>query len=323
MRQLTDRAVESRRQVSRREFFGAATISVAALIVWGCGLGGCNRADPDAALLAPRQLMGGTDITFFVAADTHFGRQGIDKLNARQIAAMNTLVGTAMPAGIGGTVREPLGVLVAGDLTNGGRKSQWKQFTEYYGLAGGDGLLKYPVYEGTGNHDRMSFLLRPVISGVKKRHGSLTYSWDWGDVHLVCLDLYPNASNLRWLKRDLARVGRVVPVVLYFHYSILGPYSRWWSDREKEAFRQAIDGFNIIGIFHGHYHGSMHYKWQGYDVYNVGSPRHGRYSFAVVRVTDTTMTVASRNWNPGRWRWRHTKAINGRAGPAERFGGDR
>lgn len=307
---------------AERSVLGAAAVVLAVLLFMGCDFNGVGSADAEAMRLSPRQLTGGTDVTFFVAADTHFGHEGIDKLNARQIAAMNALPGTAMPAGAG-VVRNPLGVLIAGDLTDRGRSAQWQQFVEHYGLTGSDGLLNYPVYECTGNHDRKSFISRPVLDAVRKRHGDLVYSWDWGDVHLVCLDLYPDASNLRWLKRDLAKVGRTVPVVLYFHYSILGPYSDWWSAGEKEAFRKAIDGFNVIGIFHGHYHGSMRYKWRGYDVYNVGSPRHGRHSFAVVRVTDTTMAVASMNWGRTRWGWWHTKAINGSTGSGERPGGDR
>ncbi len=278
-------------------------------------LGGCTGP----VEVVERKLVGGTDVTFFVTADTHFGFDGIDRLNKRQIDAMNSLPGTPYPPAIGGKVASPKGVLIAGDLTERGHLSQWRQFVAHYGLTGADGLLRYPVYEGTGNHDRDVPLLQPVLSGVRKRHGRLTYSWDWPDVHLVNLDKYPSAANLRWLRRDLAKVGREAPVIIYFHFSILGPFSDWWSDREKEAFRRAIDGYNVIGIFHGHYHHSGHYTWAGYDVYNVGSPRHGRHSFAVVHITDRRMTVASWGWGrPGPrasgwpvtgWRWRHVKRL--------------
>ena len=276
--------------------------------------------------IADREPAGGTEITFFVAADTHFGFDGIDRLNKRQIEAMNSLPGEPYPPAVGGKVAEPLGVLIAGDLTEHGRGSQWKQFVEHYGLTGSDGLLKYPVYEGTGNHDRDVPLFRPVLAGVSRRHGGLTYSWDWGDLHLANLDQYPSAANLRWLRRDLAKVGRRHPVVIYFHFSILGPFSDWWTDREKEAFARTIDGYNVVAIFHGHYHGSQHYRWRGYDVYNVGSPRHGCHSFAVVHITDERLTVASWGWDPPRptqrgwprrgWQWHHVKAINPRAGGA-------
>ena len=279
------------------------------LLILAFALMGCPGSAP---VVVDRVPAGGTDVTFFVAADTHFGFENIAALNKAQIAAMNSLPGTAYPRRIGGTVDEPRGVLIAGDLTERGTSGQFKEFVAHYGLTGADALLKYPVYEATGNHDRDMILLRPVLAGVRRRHGSLTYSWDCSDVHVVCLDLYPGAGNLRWLKRDLAAVGRKLPVVIYFHYSILGPFSDWWRDREKRAFARALANYNVVGIFHGHFHGSGHYRWAGRDVYNVGSPRHGGHSFAVVRITDTTMTVASWNWDFNRWQWAHSKRINRR-----------
>ncbi len=268
--------------------------------------GGC--VDPPA--VADRPLLGGIDVTFFVAADTHFGARGIEQLNRRQIEAMNALPGTPWPGGLAGTVAAPRAVLIAGDLTDHGLGGEWRQFVQHYGSSGRDGRLRYPVRECTGNHDRRVPLLRPVLSGVRGRHGGLTYSWDWGDVHVACLDEYPDAGNRRWLRRDLAAVGRRRPVVIYFHFPLLGPYSDFWSEGDKQAFAEAIEGYNVIAIFHGHFHGSGHYRWAGRDVYNVGSPRHGWHSFAAVRVTDTRLAVASWNWDRGRWQWWHAKAIN-------------
>jgi cytolysin (calcineurin-like family phosphatase) len=279
-------------------------------------LDGCNWGDVaalDPASLPPVSvvLQPGTDVTFFVAADTHFGHAGIAAINARQVQAMNSLAGTPWPKSCGGgTVRTPLGVIIAGDLTDSGGGGEWDEFAEHYGLTGAGGPLKYPVFEGTGNHDRHRLIYRPVLDRVKARHGgSLLYSWNWGDVHVVCLDLYPDAAALRWLRRDLAAVDRAAPVVIFFHYSILGPFSQWWSDREREAFAEAIQGYHVVALFHGHYHGSEHYTWRGYDVYNVGSPRHGTHSFAAVHITDDTLTVGSWNYDFGDWDWSHRKSL--------------
>ena len=292
----------------------------------------CRRAGSDAArLLAPllglaaaggcaepveiadRRPVGGLDVTFLVAADTHCGADGIETLNRKQIDAMNALPGTPWPADVGGRVATPKAVIVAGDLTNRGLGSQWKQFQRLYGRTGKDGLLKYPVKICSGNHDRHVPIFRPAVAGVKQRHGGLCYSWDWGDLHVVCLDEYPSAANRRWLARDLAAVGKRLPVVIWFHYPLLGPFADFWKDKDKDAFARAIEGFNVIAIFHGHYHGSGHYRWRGRDVYNVGSPRHSDHSFAAVRVTDTRLTVAEWNWDARGWQWRHAKPI-GRAG---------
>jgi hypothetical protein len=272
-------------------------------------LAGCDEDTAPPAVSA-RTRVGATDITFLVAADTHIGAEGIVPRNEIQVASMNALPGTAYPAEIGGTVAAPLGVLMAGDLTNHGGAGEWDTWEKLYGLTGKDGLLKYPIFECSGNHDRPVPGWTTITDKVRQRHGGLTYSWDWGDVHVVCLDVYPDPTNLRWLRRDLAAAGRDVPVVIYFHYSILGPFSDWWSNRDKDAFAAALERYNVIGIFHGHFHGSYAYKWKGFDVFNIGSPRHMWHRYLAVHVTDTTMTVAAWDWDNQRWDWRLVKRIN-------------
>ena len=229
-----------------------------------------------------------------------------------------------MPPEIGGTVAVPRGVLIAGDLTEDGRNDsnarQWDAFVRLYGLTGREALLKYPVYEATGNHDRdtpvsLGWHL-PVLQGVRRRHGGLIYAVDWADLHVVCMDIHPDAAGCRWLAGDLAATGVERPVVIFFHYNIEGPHADAWSDREKDAFAETIGPYNVVGIFHGHWHGTGRYRWAGSDVYNVGVVKRGTRSFAVVRVTDTAMTVAYWNWESKRWDLAHRKGINGAPDPA-------
>ncbi len=277
------------------------------LLALGLLLTGCAVRMATVANLVPA---GGTDVTLVVAADTHVGAEGIDPVNRRQIAAMNALAGTPWPMELGGKVAEPAAVIIAGDLTNHGFAGQWKQFKALYGQTSEGGLLKYPTMLLSGNHDRHVPLIRPAVDGVRRKHGALRYSRDFGDLHVVCLDEYPDAAGRRWLANDLAAVGRRLPVLLVLHYSITGPYSQHWSEKDKTAFGDTIAGFNVIGIFHGHYHGSGRYRWRGYDVFNVGSPRHAAHSFAAVRVTDTHLYVASWNYDASAWRWQYVTRIN-------------
>ena len=79
---------------------------------------------------------------------------------------------------------------------------QWNNFMLHFGLDGTDGLLDYPCYEGAGNHD--GYADDSVRDGIRDRHGSLAYSWDWGVLHVVSLDEYPAAEFLDWLALDLA-----------------------------------------------------------------------------------------------------------------------
>jgi cytolysin (calcineurin-like family phosphatase) len=225
---------------------------------------------------------------------------------------MNRLPGTALPRSIGGRVDRPLGVLVAGDLTDRGKPEQWRTFVKYFGRTGRDGVLKYPVYLATGNHDRKGSR-KFVLRQVRARHGALAYSWNWHGVQFVCLDNYPGRRNLIWLKKDLSALRPRTPVVIFFHYSILGPFSQWWGKKAKNRFRKAIQRHNVIAIFHGHYHGAGHYRWAGFDVYNVGSPLYYFVSFAVARITAHHLSVASWNYEHGRWSWSHLKRL--RPGP--------
>ena len=275
----------------------------------------------------PRQ--GGLDVTFLVTADTHFGwgvhddseqepefdpvshPVGIDREHALVVEQMNSIAGRLYPALLGGRVDQPRGLLVAGDLTENGRPSEWKRFTAYYGRDGTDGLLRIPVYEGFGNHDWNYGDY--VSSQIAERHGDVRYSWEWGDLTLICLADAPGRKGLAWLQQTLAKTGRERPVILYFHYPLKGAYSEtnWFGYGPfRDHLQRVLQGFNVVGIFHGHFHATGAYRWHGYDVYNVGSAKYRWNSFAVVHVTDHRMTVSSWNYRYRRWWWWHTKPIN-------------
>ena len=273
---------------------------------------------------AIKRRTGVLDVTFFVASDTHLGFDtpdtsgrdivrnpvGIEVTNLKMIEAMNGLAGRPWPPEIGRAVHRPRGVIVTGDLTEDGGQQDWRLFVAMYGLTGREGPLHYPVYEAGGNHDRnRNWYVREQIA---KRHGGRFYSFDFDDLHLVCLGEAPDETGLEFLATDLEHVARDVPVVLYLHYPLLGPYSdNWWSEGDyREQLYETIRGHNVVGIFHGHYHASGAYGWRGYDVYNVGSPKHAHHSFAAVHVTERQMVVASFNYDLGDWWWWHVKPIN-------------
>jgi hypothetical protein len=287
------------------------------LAMW-LALAGCVPAQ-ERLEVRERPLAGGTDLTFFVTGDSHLGLWGMEEPNRRLIEQMNALPGTPYPAAIGGKVDVPRGVLHVGDITDFGTIWGWKDFVRLYGLTGHDGLLKYPIFETIGNHDQLPLLNITIASAVAARHGGLPYSWDWGDVHLVCLGDYPTFVSLRWLARDLATVGHAAPIIIYFHRTLDGFLAEDWSSLEKEALARAIDGYNVVAIFTGHWHLGGHHVWKGYDVFRPGSPRHDDHQFLVVHITDTRLTAALWNWNskdalfPGE-RWTgpaFTKLING------------
>jgi len=276
---------------------------------------------------------GPDEVTFFLTADVHYGvGVSVAKALSRLIDEMNGLPGQKWPDGVGGgIVPRPRGVGVLGDLVDDGNAADaaevWAMFTGGFGLSG-EGRLAFPVYEGAGNHDGDP--KNPVRRGIAGRNrirpgvknispDGLHYSWDWGGVHFVQLHLYPGSAgddivnprggkfqgewkfprhSLEFLKDDLAKsVGRSGrPVVLFQHYG-WDEWSRgWWSDGEREAFREAMDGYRILGIFWGHSHSVQRIDWAGLRTWCVGSgqrdPEPGE--FLAVRIRPKEMIVAER-----------------------------
>lgn len=247
------------------------------------------RALPD----EPRAL------TFFVASDSHFGADGMSELNRVLVGQMNALPGTEYPPEIGGRVETPRGLLFTGDTTDNGHLVEFDEFEQVYGLTGTEGLLRFPVFEAIGNHDLNSE--SPIKARVTRRHGGINYSWDWDGIDFVCLDMYPDAKTREWFAADLERVPPDRPLIVFFHYSLEGPYSNLWEEADKDAFAKSIAGRNVLAIFHGHEHRVGSYTWRGYPVFRPGAPRHSSHSFLAVRVDAREMSVAAWSWDDKRW----------------------
>ncbi len=269
------------------------------------------------------------EVTFFVGSDCHYGLGINGEINRKVIDEMNWLPGTAMPrAAGGGVVRTPRGVVLNGDLLDKGFEPKtapaaWAEFVKDYGLTGADGRLAYPVYEGFGNHDgptgrsttrdgvRERNKTRPGLTAVSPN--GLHYSWDWGNVHVVQLNLYPGKDtadsvvgpanhppddSLGFLKDDLAGhvgdSGKVV--VVCHHYCYAGGMADWWTEAAKGRAYEAVKKYRTV-LVHGHSHGAYFYDWKGIQVVSDGStarPESQTGDFLVVRVTKDELCVAQR-----------------------------
>ena len=272
------------------------------------------------------------EVTSFIASDPHYGLSPtVAGANERTVEAMNRLPGTAFPKGVGGTVGAPRGVLVLGDLVDGAAAPDeavaWRRFTADFGVEG-HGLLRFPVYELPGNHDGgdEGIVRRGILERDKLRPGLLaasadgiSYSWDWGPVHFVSMGLYAGSEgdavvnpwgrrfdgtwrlpghSLEFLEEDLARrvgaSGR--PVVLLQHYGWDVWGLGWWSEREREALKAAVKGYNVISAFYGHSHVMMRVDLDGFPSFCAGSTQSDPLpgSFLVVRIRPREMDVAER-----------------------------
>jgi cytolysin (calcineurin-like family phosphatase) len=317
-------------------------------------------------LLAALAVVGSAaaaEVTFLVTSDCHYDaleNEDRNQRNRETVEQMNRISGVRWPQELGGDpIAAPRGVLVLGDLIDDGDRMlngqnqgalQWKYFLADFGLDGTDGLLKYPVFEGWGNHDgpppglqRHGFSMQAELqrrNQLRKQKGlirnvcpkGLHYSWDWDGIHFVQLNLFPAdkphpevkyspayhdpQGALGFLRKDLethvGRSGR--PVVLMHHYDLQG--SNWWHDQQRQQYREAIEPYNVVAIFHGHTATDV-YRWKGLDVINTGQTENG---FFVVQVTDKRMRLGYRyklhKWEPGpdgkrqrhwdgTWGWRY------------------
>lgn len=260
----------------------------------GVGAGGSSATSAPAApssrsAPARRGKKGGTDVTFCVVSDTHFGFGDIAKENETLVGKLNALT----PA--------PRGLVVTGDLTEWGKTEEWEPFVATYGHTGTEGKLHIPVFEMIGNHDKVHGPW--VEQQVSKRHGGRFYAWDWDDVHLVALGEAPDDEGLAFLKQDLERIEPRVPLFLFFHLALEGPWStgHWFGDGDyKGRLAKLLEGRFVAAIFHGHHHATGHYMWNGIDVFKPGAVKGGAHTFALVHVTDERVTVESRDWDHDR-----------------------
>lgn len=159
-------------------------------------------------------------------------------------------------------------------------------------------------------------VLKPPHPADNYHEASDSYSWNWDGLHLVQAHRFAGdrskgaASSLGWLKNDLATfAGDGRPVVIFQHYG-WDQFSRerwdpvrktfndtgsgaahWWSDSDRNAFLDAINGYNITAIFHGHEHETpMIYESDGYDIVKPKAAYMG--GFGLVRVTQQGMDIA-------------------------------
>ena len=313
---------------SRRSFLKSSLVSAGAILTPGL-LASCNDFKPDNRPLKhltmkEKKPKGNLDETFFVIADTHLGFTGTTKTNIELVKVLNSMPGKTMPIAFDGTatknkpgesiIATPKGVLIAGDLTENGGKSEWKKFESIYGLTGKEGLLKFPVYECTGNHDR-TWARKYVSKQVARRHGGCCYKQSWGDLQVISVDVCPGKKNIAWLEKELEKIGPYLPVVIFYHYNMVGPFSGFWSRAEKKRFIKLCRQFNVIGIFHGHLHQAEIKNICGIDIFNTGACKHNCNFFMVCRVTDDKIGVCTYFWGEGdRNKWIHNRLINYQTG---------
>jgi Icc-related predicted phosphoesterase len=208
--------------------------------------------------------------TFVCDSDLHFEERGLNDLprpekdnNVSIIQSLN-----------------PDLVIVAGDLTNNGsdgskicclpisgHQCQLQAYEEKYVKP----LEQFTsVYASMGNHDNWTYfpyVYKAIQVYIIKKYGGINYHFTHKGVQFICLGIYPDADALRFF---LKNADSTIPLVLFFHYNLQGPWSDWWTNEEKEAFNTTIAGYNVKLIVTGHIHECSNYTWEGYNVITCG-----------------------------------------------------
>ncbi|PQQ26418.1 metallophosphoesterase [Photorhabdus hindustanensis] len=232
--------------------------------------------------------------------------------------------------------------IVNGDLTEFGRASTRRSLDKIY-----TSKIKFPLFMGLGNHDYANnvddctspenldfsrnacarsavFDMSERISDYSKElnnfsydydneawKGSLSYSWDFGDIHYVQLQNYPTYSvnlnhyisptvyitkSLDWLESDLKSAQtRGKAVVLNFHDG----YDHFITNSsyvEKEKFKSLIKKYNVMAVFVGHSHVLKEYNAPIFGnaiVYDSGALFKG--DFFIINVNKKCMVISAYN----------------------------
>lgn len=284
----------------------------------------------------------GRDVTFISTSDSHYDAFESEDRNARNretLLKINAVEELKWPQELGGgQIARPRGVLLLGDVIDDGdrtfngknqSKQQYEHFLADFGLDGTDGRLKFPVFEGWGNHDgppagkeKSGFSFQAQLkqrNALRKQKGlignlsdnGLHYSWDWDDVHFVQLNLYPAdrqnpkvryspewhdpQESLAFLKKDLAeKVGASGrPVVLASH---CGFDTDWWNAEDWKAAYDAAKAYNVVLYLYGH-SGTGVRQWapegeaRKWLCINDGQLENG---FFVIQITENRLRAAYR-----------------------------
>lgn len=233
------------------------------------------------------------DLTFLGYSDCHFEAEYLSGVD--MVGRINSLAGTPYPAAIGGMVAAPRGIIMAGDLIDDGALAdrypqQWTNYLADFGV-NGEGRVKFPVFEGAGNHDMHPNMF--VYNQIKARNqarksqgmiadvspNGYHYSWDWDGIHFVNLNLFPGnvwegeadaygsvhhpQFALDFLKADLEKnvgnSGR--PVVTIHHFRVID--DNWWTHSAADAYQKVLQDYNVIFVSTGHQGGAVNNVWRG------------------------------------------------------------
>ena len=239
-------------------------------------------------------------LTFFGWSDQHTNTSGDTSRLHPFVDAMNTMAGTAWPKTVGGKVAKPSFVIGAGDIT---------EWPTHAAMKGYDSLLnnrlQFPAYDVLGNHDDGGRAFSPtMINWLKKKHGSLSYTFEKGGVVFIGLwskfdpkgkPAQPLTQEaLTYLKEQLAKLSKEKPVVIFTHLCHDAMTNR-------DELVNTIGTSNVIMILGGHYHYSSVNKYRGINFVQLPSPKSKGTEFTVIRIEKDRLIAIPYDFTKKAW----------------------
>ena len=239
-------------------------------------------------------------LTFFGWSDQHTNTSGDTSRLHPFVDAMNTMAGTAWPKTVGGKVAKPSFVIGAGDIT---------EWPTHAAMKGYDSLLnnrlQFPAYDVLGNHDDGGRAFSPtMINWLKKKHGSLSYTFEKGGVVFIGLwskfdpkgkPAQPLTQEaLTYLKEQLAKLSKEKPVVIFTHLCHDAITNR-------DELVNTIGKSNVIMILGGHYHYSSVNQYRGINFVQLPSPKSKVTEFTVIRITKDRLIAIPYDFTKKSW----------------------
>jgi hypothetical protein len=263
---------------------------------------------------------GQSQITRIVfTSDLHYG---VTRPHFRGEDSVPSFIVNAAQVGAIKTLPHIDAVIVTGDIANREEKGiqsaadSWKQFLVDYKHG-----LKTKLWVTPGNHDASNAAGHPKImfrdassmTGMveleKGKHidtasydykaAKLNYSRNLGGVHCMFINLWPDSANRVWMEKDLAKVGKHIPVLIFTHDQPQGDPKHFTAGTGAEnllaeIYKDTVTGStleeqkgftaflkihpNIKAYFHGHENFCEMYSYDGLPVFRSDSPVKGKQS---------------------------------------------
>jgi len=250
-------------------------------------------------------------LTFFGWSDQHVQTSGDGDHLKAAIDAMNELPGLKYPERIGGVVERPAFVFGCGDITEWPTVAARDTYDQLI-----TGRLKFRAYDIVGNHDEGGNSPSDTIKRwIVARHGGLSYVFDAGGVHFVCLySRYDESLNnpaqpvhreaLEFLKNDLAKTPRQRPVIVAMHLCFEAITNR-------DALIEALGTARVLAVLGGHYHKSSVNRYRAVPFIQLPSPApNGPGEVMVIRIEQGRLVALPYSYRERKWNQEPGKTLD-------------